>query len=98
MGPWRIIEIADSPDNFPIGKYKGDPAKYSVTGAYQFTWNSQIEYEKWLTSHVVTLKGQISGGRFRFPASLEITPGPTTNPQDALSPTEIEIQTLTYGA
>lgn len=96
FGPWRDIERADSPDNFPDGKYPGDPNKLDRWGHYIYAWGSQAEYEQWLTESIEAVGGQISSGRFRIPLSAEYTTGSESQPKDALASQPVQVQSLYY--
>ena len=95
-GPWREIERVDSPDNFPLGKYPNDQNKYNAAGVYVFAWASQAAYETWLTCIITSLEGERSGNRYRLPQTLDITPGPTSAPEDSLAPTVISVLSPYY--
>lgn len=96
-GPWREIERADAPENFPSGKYPNNQAKYNESGAYVFDWPSQAAYESWFSQVIDMLGGQREANRYRLPLSLEIIPGAGTAPQAALAPPEISVTSPYYG-
>lgn len=96
FGPWRNIETADSPDNYPNGKYPGDPNKLDRFGNYIFAWANQAEYETWLIENIEAVGGEVSAGRFRIPLSAEYTTGAESHPKDALAAQPVEIQSLYY--
>jgi hypothetical protein len=95
-GQWRAIEIADSPDNFPEGKYPGDQNRYSEAGVYQFAWASQAAYRAWFDAQVEDLGGQIDGDNWRLPTSHEVTQGNATDPAFSLSPPEIYVSSTYF--
>lgn len=96
FGPWREIDLADSPDNYPEGKFPGDSSKYDDDGNYVWAWGSQAEYAAWIQQSVVAIGGEFSGSRFRLLVEYEIPPTETSDPMDSLAPTRVEIQTMYY--
>jgi hypothetical protein len=96
-GPWRLIEIVDAPDNYPNGKYAGDPAKYDERGNYIFAWESQRHYIEWFKVKIVAVGGQVEVDRFRLPSSLEISPTPTGDTKQSLATTKVQIESVQYG-
>lgn len=95
-GPWRDIEVVDSPDNYPQGKYPSDSSKYDSNGDYIFAWSSQSDYVSWLTTTMESIGGEISGSKYRLPMSLEITPGSESSPMDAIATVPLHVQSLYY--
>lgn len=66
---WRHFEYADSPDNYPGGKYgqtpKQAPALAKDGSPYIFDWNSQEEYERTFGQQIIDEGGQVSGHTYR---------------------------------
>lgn len=92
---WMAFDSADSPDNFPAGKYPGDPSRYSTSGDYLFTWDSQAQFVEWQTRQILANGGEVVGDRYRYPATSEFAAGPGSNPVDSLAPVTMEV-TATY--
>lgn len=95
-GPWRQIERADSPDNYPTGRYSNDPARYDGAGNYIFAWSSQQAYESWLRGRVESLGGEFGIDRYRYPIFVESKVAGGSSPLDALAPISTTISTLYY--
>lgn len=95
-GPWRVIERADSPDNYPLGKYAGDASRLDQLGHYIFPWGSQSDFEVWLRASVEAQGGEFGDGRYRLPTDTEIIPGETSVPADALASGVVRVQTTYY--
>ena len=89
-GPWREVELADSPDNYPEGKYPSDPNKYSGT-RYVWAWSSQAHYLAWLDGVLANTGGERIETSYRLPQSLPVTAGTTTTPNAALAPPRISV-------
>lgn len=70
-GPWQDYEIADSPDNYPGGKYgltpNAVPALNKDRSPYQFPYTSQTNYLERKKAEVVNLGGQANDLRYRLP-------------------------------
>lgn len=88
---WRTFELADSPDNYPAGKYAGDPSRYSTSGDYLFTWDNQADFVEWQTRQVLANGGEVVGDQYRYPATSEFAPGPSSAPDDSLAPIDLEV-------
>lgn len=88
---WQAFELADSPDNFPAGKYPGDQSRYSTAGDYLFTWDSQAQFVEWQTRQITANGGEVIGDLYRYPASSEFAPGPGSNPADSLASIDLEV-------
>lgn len=72
------IPLADSPDNYPNGKYEGDPTKYDANGNYIFEWSSQEEFEAWFFSQIYDANGQIiTDGFYQYLAPIRLRSGST---------------------
>lgn len=72
FGPWTDYERADSPDNFPGGKYGLTPARGPALNPdrspYVFAYPSQADYLAAKQSEVLALGGQVTDVRYRLPA------------------------------
>lgn len=66
---WRHFDLADSPDNYPGGKYgitpKHAPALAKDGSAYIFDYNSQHEYEQEKSRQIIDAGGQVNGHDYR---------------------------------
>lgn len=75
---WTSYELADSPDNYPGGKYgihpKRAPAKNPDGTAYQFPYASQASWVAKKKAEVIALGGVATDDYYRLP----ITTGPQT--------------------
>ncbi|WP_267716770.1 DUF7297 family protein [Streptomyces sp. CoH17] len=72
-GPWLQYELADSPDNFPGGKYgqhpDSAPALNSNGDNYQFPYPSQQDYVTEMMIKIQSEGGQADNTRYRLPVS-----------------------------
>lgn len=70
---WQEYELADSPDNFPGGKFgvtpSKAPARTSTGSPYNFPYSSQEEYVEWKMNDIILRGGQADWTRFRTPLS-----------------------------
>ena len=96
FGPWRPIPLADSSDNYPNGKFPGDPAKYDAEGNYAFEYVSQPVFVAWYTTQVHQLGGEVQGDQYRLPLTIEAVGGLVTSPEDALAAPEFVVQTRIF--
>lgn len=71
-GPWTTYEKADSPDNYPGGRFGLTPAKEPALNPdrspYQFVYTSQDEYVAARKAEVIRLGGEANDQRYRLPA------------------------------
>lgn len=95
-GDWRAVELADSPDNYPDGKFSGDPSKRAPNGDYMYAWTSQDEYVDWLTEQIEAIGGEILEDRYRLPVEAEPVPTVASSPSDSLAADAISISTTYY--
>lgn len=95
-GPWREVGLADSPDNYPNGKFSADASRYDKDGQYVFSWSNQQEYVEWLQGSIEILGGDWAGNRYRLPSSSETNPGASSSPMDALAAPDIQVQSMYY--
>lgn len=93
---WQSFERADSPDNYPAGKYTGDSSRYSPSGEYMFTWDSQAQFVEWQTRQILANGGEVVGDQYRYPATSEFAPAPGSEPLDSLAAVEMEISATYY--
>lgn len=70
---WTIYERADSPDNYPGGKYglhpSTAPAIYPDHSPYDFPWEAQIQYVLSRIQEVLALGGRADENRYCLPLS-----------------------------
>lgn len=85
FGPWREIEKADSPDNFPLGQNTGDPGRYDGSGNYIFAWASQAEFTQWFTQEITNIGGVVQGNQYQLPITFEPLPGLISMPSQSLA-------------
>lgn len=68
--PWQEYELADSPDNFPGGKFgitpSTAPARTSTGATYNFPFQSQAEYVEQKKGEIIQKGGQADDTRFRL--------------------------------
>jgi hypothetical protein len=68
---WMTYEQADSPDNFPGGKYgltpSAAPALNPDRTPYQFPWESQLAYITERILEIIGLGGSANENRYRLP-------------------------------
>lgn len=57
--PWTEVGLADSPDNYPNGKYPSRSDRYDSQGRYIFEFISQDEYLIWLERQIRLAEGEI---------------------------------------
>lgn len=71
--PWQEYELADSPDNFPGGRFgvtpSKEPARTSTGAPYNFPYSSQQEYVEERKADIIQRGGQADDTRFRMPLS-----------------------------
>lgn len=92
FGPWQNVPTADSADNFPQGKFPGDPSKYDSSGQYIFDYPSQSNYLDWFTQQIEMVGGEVVDSRYRLPTNIDTIAGVTYTPEDALSQVAFTIQ------
>lgn len=104
-GPWQEFELADSPDNYPNGKYPADPAHRGPTGVYLYSWASQLQYVTFEIGFVESVGGQFvfdgdskSLGVFRLPQSSNYETAIPSSVGAILAPQPVEIASTVYGA
>ena len=71
--PWQEYELADSPDNYPGGKFgvtpKEAPARTPLGESYNFPFQSQSEYVEQKKGEVLSRGGQADEHRYRLPTT-----------------------------
>ena len=71
FGPWTSYEKADSPDNYPGGKYGVTPSKAPATNPdrspYVWPYASQDDYVAQRRAQVAELGGESNSTRYRLP-------------------------------
>jgi hypothetical protein len=74
---WREYDLADSPDNFPGGKYGLTPSAAPALNAdktpYRFQWPAQSEYVASTKQQVVEVGGEADDFRYRLPIQKQGT-------------------------
>ena len=70
-GPWTSYEKADSPDNYPGGKYGLTPSSIPAVNSdrldYQFPYASQAEYVAEKKAWAISIGGEADDLRYRLP-------------------------------
>lgn len=74
---WQSIPLADSPDNFPSGKFPHDPTKYDINGEYLFEWSGQAGFEFWFKNYIKSMGGEVKDKKYRLKVN-ENTPTDST--------------------
>ena len=68
-GPWQSYGRADSPDNYPGGKYGRTPSHTPALEAngtgYGFEWVSQSDYVSYVQASVIAAGGEANGSQYR---------------------------------
>ena len=86
---WLDYETADSPDNFPGGKFGispySAPAKNPDGTAYQFPYTSQQDFIDKTKAEVIEQGGQADDHRFRLPVIAKSTTKKTYSPDLAVA-------------
>ena len=86
---WLEYERADSPDNYPGGKFGitpySAPAKNPDGTAYQFPYASQQEYVEKTKAEVIAQGGQADDTRYRLPIVAKSTTKKTYTPDLAVA-------------
>ena len=86
---WMDYEVADSPDNFPGGKFGitpySAPAKNSDGTAYQFPYASQEDYVSKTKAEIIEQGGQADATRYRLPVVAKSTTKKTYTPDLAVA-------------
>lgn len=70
---WVPVPLADSPDNYPLGKSEGDSNKYDSNGIYLFSWSSQSEFLDWFSKQIKDAGGEVSDLGYRLPVSTSLS-------------------------
>ena len=86
---WLEYETADSPDNFPGGKFGispySEPAKNPDGTAYQFPYESQQDYIDKTKTEIIAQGGQADDTRYRLPIVAKSTTKKTYTPDLAVA-------------
>lgn len=92
FGPWQEYALADSPDNFPGGKYGLNPleapARMPNGEPYIFEYSSQDEFVEEKIKEVVEKGGQADEARYRLPTAVSTTNRRTYTPDLAVAYSE----------
>lgn len=79
FGPWNSYDLADSPDNFPGGKYGqtpyAAPALTSTGQPYTFPYASQAAYVTQQQTIIQAIGGQATATQYRLPLARQTTTG-----------------------
>jgi len=96
---WTSFGLADSPDNYPSGKYPGDASKYTLTvpPVYIYAWPSQSAYISYLTNWILSQGGQVSGSLYRLPILDNYQPQSNSQNTDMLMPSSTVLYATIFG-
>ena len=87
--PWQEYDKADSPDNYPGGKYgltpSAAPALNADRSEYLFAYESQQQYITETRAKIIAAGGQADNLRFRVPIVAESTTKKTYTPEMAVA-------------
>lgn len=87
--PWQEYELADSPDNYPGGKFgvtpSTAPARTSTGATYNFPYESQEQYVEQKRLEIIGRGGQADSTRFRLPLSEASMDRVTSTPDLAVA-------------
>lgn len=76
-GPWTPYEKADSPDNYPGGKFgltpDRAPARNPDRSPYQFPYTSQADYVEKKKIEVISIGGNANDSRYQLPVQKAST-------------------------
>lgn len=89
FGPWTNFDLADSPDNFPGGKYGQSPLTapaYNQDGSpYEFRYASQAAYVAEQTAIIVAAGGEANAVQYRIRLAQASVSATVSDPFDCLS-------------
>lgn len=89
FGPWTDFDLADSPDNFPGGKYGQSPLAappLNQDGSpYEFRYASQAAYVAEQTELIVAAGGEANATQYRLRLAPASVSAKVSDPFDALS-------------
>lgn len=89
FGPWTDFDLADSPDNFPGGKYGQSPLvppPLNQDGTtYQFRYASQAAYVAEQTAIIVAAGGEATSTQYRIRLAQASVQAKVSDPFDCLS-------------
>lgn len=89
FGPWTDFDLADSPDNFPGGKYGQSPltppALNQDGSPYQFRYASQAAYVAEQTAIIVDAGGEANATQYRVRLAQASVSAKISDPFDSLS-------------
>lgn len=102
FGEWTPYERADSPDNFPGGKFGLTPSSLPAINPdrspYQFAYTTQSDYVAARRAEVVALGGEANEMRYRLPMQRVSTSKRTYTPDLAIAYTApVRESTVTSG-
>lgn len=89
FGPWTNFDLADSPDNFPGGKYGQSPltppALNQDGSPYEFRYASQSAYVAEQTAIIVAAGGEATATQYRLRLAQASVSATVSDPFDCLS-------------
>lgn len=89
FGPWTNFDLADSPDNFPGGKYGQSPLVAPALNQdgtpYQFRYDSQEDYVAEQTEIIVAAGGEANSTQYRLRLAQASVSAKVSDPFDCLS-------------
>lgn len=89
FGPWTNFSLADSPDNFPGGKYGQSPLTAPALNQdgtpYQFRYASQSAYVAEQTAIIVAAGGEANSTQYRLRLAQASVSAKVSDPFDSLS-------------
>jgi len=89
FGPWTAFDLADSPDNFPGGKYGQSPLTapaYNQDGSpYEFRYASQAAFVAEQTEIIVAAGGEANATHYRVRLAQASVSATVSDPFDCLS-------------
>ncbi len=89
FGPWTNFDLADSPDNFPGGKYGQSPLVAPALNQdgtpYQFRYASQADYVSQQTDIIVAAGGEANSTQYRVRLAQASVSAKVSDPFDSLS-------------
>jgi hypothetical protein len=89
FGPWTEFDLADSPDNFPGGKYGQSPLVAPAVNQdgtpYQYRYASQSAYVVEQTAIIVAAGGEANATQYRVRLAQASVSAKVSDPFDSLS-------------
>lgn len=85
---WRVIEKANSPDNYSNG----------IANDGVFSWSSQSEWEAYWSRYVLSINGEVSSSRYRLPHLASNSEIVYSEPSVLAMLPNLEIKSSWYGS